>query len=511
MMKMATGHLTVSSWITLNLPKGSRIGFDPYLVNASAASSITSRYQSEGFEFVPHEENLVNLVWKVRPSISQDPVYVHDLQYAGKSVAEKLALVESKFKDRFLFVSTLDDIAWLLNLRGNDIEYNPLFFAYLLIDRTTEPTQLTLFVNLDKVSSVSEYLHANNIRVQEYESVGRVLAGIQDKVVVDGDELSFGLYGKIANPVQVPNLIARIKAVKNEREIRGFVESHQRDAVAMIKYFTWLEKSLASGEKLNEWTAALKLDQLRAEQPLNKGLSFENISSSGPNAAIIHYSATAEKNRDLCLDEIYLLDSGGQYLDGTIDTTRTLHFGNPTAWEKECFTRVLLGNLDLERVKWPEAARLTGNDFDVIPRRWLWQKGLDYNHGTGHGVGYFLNVHEGPHYLGKGGDEEFRLNMNITNEPGYYEEGKFGIRIENVLLIQASTSLAGFLEFLNVTLVPYDKNLIDLTLLDKDTVDYINAYHHRVLSTIGPMLQEQNEIEAYDYLVKATSPIIVNP
>lgn len=511
MMKMARGQPSVSSWITQNLPKGSRIAFDPYLVNVSSAVSRISFYQTEGFEFVPHEENFINLVWKARPGVSQDPVYVHELQYAGKSVAEKLELVESKFKENYLFTSTLDDIAWLLNLRGNDIEYNPLFFAYLLIDRRTQPTQLTLFVNLHKVSSISEYLNGNNIRVHEYESVSQVLADIQEKVVIDENELNFGLYGKIKNPVNVPNIIARVKAVKNEREIRGFIESHQRDAVAMIKYFTWLEKSLKTGEKLNEWTAALKLDQLRAEQPLNKGLSFENISSSGPNAAIIHYAATADKNRDLCLDEIYLLDSGGQYLDGTIDTTRTLHFGNPSEWEKECFTRVLLGNLDLERVKWPETARLTGNDFDVIPRRWLWQKGLDYNHATGHGVGYFLNVHEGPHYLCKGGDEEFRLNMNITNEPGYYEEGKFGIRIENVLLIQRSSNHPDFLEFFNVTLVPYDKNLLDLNLIDKETIDYINTYHDRIQTTLGPILLDQNESEAFNYLQKATSPIIINP
>lgn len=510
MMKMARDHPSLSEWIISNLPPNSQIGFDPYLVSASSASSRISSYQAKGFQFIPYELNLVNQVWKNRPSISQDPVYIHELQYAGKTVSEKLDLVQACFSQKFYFTSTLDDIAWLLNLRGSDIEYNPLFISYLLIDRTHEPSQMVLFINRNKVAGISEYLESVNVKVEDYENVGKVLSQIEDSVVVDQDEINFGLIQKIKKPVNVPNVIARIKAVKSEREIRGFVESHQRDAVAMVKYFCWLEKALKAGEKLNEWTAASRLDQLRAEQPLNKGLSFENISSSGPNAAIIHYAATADKARDLNLDEIYLLDSGGQYLDGTIDTTRTLHFGTPTDWEKECFTRVLLGNLDLERVKWPQSARLTGNDFDVIPRRWLWQKGLDYNHATGHGVGYFLNVHEGPHYLCKGGDEEFKLNMNITNEPGYYEEGKFGIRIENVLLIQKSSNLEDFLEFFNVTLVPYDKNLMDFSLIDRDTLDYINHYHNRILNTIGPMLLENNESEAYEWLIRATSPIVVN-
>jgi Xaa-Pro aminopeptidase len=264
---------------------------------------------------------------------------------------------------------------------------------------------------------------------------------------------------------------------------------------------------LNSGEKLNEWTAVLKLDSLRGSESLNMGLSFENISSSGPNAAVIHYAPTAETARELSLKEIYLLDSGGQYLDGTIDTTRTLHFGVPTEREKECFTRVLLGNLDLERTKWPENASITGNDLDVLARRRLWEVGLDYNHATGHGVGYFLNVHEGPHYLCKGSDEVFRVGMNITNEPGYYEEDSFGIRIENVLLIVKSLTVPGFVEFENVTLVPYDKKLLFLPLLSKEDVEYIDEYHKKVFGLVGPILLERGENEAYDWLKRATDPI----
>jgi Xaa-Pro aminopeptidase len=514
MMKMGRGFPGVLDWLTSNLPQKSRIAYDPYLLSAESARYRSSAYEKKGFEFVAHEVNLVNQVWTSRPEISPNQVYIHDLEYSGRSIKEKLSAVEERLsselsisKPRFLFTSVLDDIAWLLNLRGSDIEYNPLFFSYLLVDQTVEPSKLKLFVSPAKVEPVRDYLAEAGVEVLDYDSAGAALEALTDPVVVDESELSFGLFSKIKKPVHVPNVIARVKSVKTEREIQGFIESHKRDAVALVKYFAWLEKSLKAGESLNEWTAALHLDSLRSQQALNKGLSFENISSSGPNAAIIHYAPTAEKSRNLSLDEIYLLDSGGQYLDGTVDTTRTLHFGKPSEWEKECFTRVLLGNLDLERVRWPQGARITGNDLDVLARRWLWQAGLDYNHATGHGVGYFLNVHEGPQVLCKGASDEFLLGMNITNEPGYYEEGKFGIRIENVLFVQLSQEVQGFLEFFNVTVVPYDKALIKVELLNEQDVEFIDRYHQRVLNTVGPLLIEQGDLESYEWLVRATSPI----
>ena len=525
MMKMGRGFPSVLEWIWGNLPANSRIAYDPYLVSAELARFRQAGYKQKGFDFIPHEVNFVNLVWKSRPQLSPNPVYIHEIEYAGRSINEKLSELEKRVEKvvqanrkpedpeyltkRYLFTSVLDDIAWLLNLRGSDIEYNPLFFSYLLVDQSSPETRLTLFINPSKVSSITDYLSSHNVSVQDYSEVSSYLSQLTYPVILDESETSLGLCSKLKQALHVPNLIARIKNVKTPREILGFQESHKRDAVAMVKYFTWLEQKLKNNEEINEWTAALHLDELRSQQALNKGLSFENISSSGPNAAIIHYAPTADKARNLSLDEIYLLDSGGQYLDGTIDTTRTLHFGNPGDWEKECFTRVLLGNLDLERVKWPASARITGNDLDVLARRWLWEKGLDYNHATGHGVGYFLNVHEGPQVLCKGADDEFTEGMNITNEPGYYEEGKFGIRIENVLFVQRASGIEGYLEFLNVTLVPYDKNLIKVDLLSRDDIEYIDAYHKRILDTIGPMVQEDGDAAAYDWLVRATSPIRV--
>jgi glutathione-disulfide reductase len=507
-MKLGHGFPSVGEWISQNLPKGKKIGFDPALVSAASAKAKIKAYSEKGYEFVPISENLVNKIWENRPEMSKEKVFIHELQYTGASVAEKLESVLKNLNTNFLFTSVLDDIAWLLNLRGKDIEYNPLFFSYLLIDKSLEPAKLTLFVNENKVSEIQDYLLENNITVLGYEEAVNYIKTIEYDITIDHNELNYLLYQNFNKPVHQDNVIARIKAIKNPREIRGFRESHIRDAVAMTIYLSWLDSQVKSGADLDEWTAALELDRLRAAESLNMGLSFENISSSGPNAAIIHYAPTAETARKLTWKEIYLLDSGGQYLDGTIDTTRTLHFGRPTEREKECFTRVLLGNLDLERVKWPKSSRITGNDLDVIARKRLWEVGLDYNHGTGHGVGYFLNVHEGPHSLCLGSQEVLKAGMNITNEPGYYEEGIFGIRIENVLLVVESSTVPEFLEFENVTMVPYDRNLLLKSLLSNADIEYIDQYHKKIFNTIGPILLERNETLAYDWLKKATEPVL---
>ena len=506
MMRMGPDP-SVSQWISQNIEKGKNIGFDPALVSVSSAKARIKAGNDLGFNFVPVAENLINKVWIERPEMSNAKAFIHELQYANQSVAEKLTKVINKMKHNYLFTSVLDDIAWLLNLRGTDIDYNPLFFSYLLIDRSKELPQLYLFINQDKVEHIQEYLSSNNINTFPYTEVGDFLHMIEDEITIDESDLNYLLYQKIKKPVHEDNIIARLKAVKTEREIKGFRDCHIRDATALIKYLSWLETQLKTGVELNEWTAALELDRFRAAEDLNKGLSFENISSSGPNAAVIHYAPTAEKARALNLNEIYLLDTGGQYLDGTTDTTRTVHFGSPTDWEKECFTRVLLGNLDLERVRWPSGTRLAGNDLDVLARRRLWEVGLDYCHATGHGVGYFLNVHEGPHVLCKGSFEVFQVGMNISNEPGYYEEGNFGIRIENILFVVNSQSVNGYVEFENVTMVPYDKSLLDKKLLSQDDVDYINAYHQKIFDVIGPILLEKNENNAYEWLKTATQPI----
>mmetsp|Transcript_11348 Transcript_11348/g.11432 ORF Transcript_11348/g.11432 Transcript_11348/m.11432 type:complete len:595 (+) Transcript_11348:6-1790(+) len=511
MMKQGHGNTTYYEWITQNLPSGSAIGFDPALINADAASNRKKYFEEKGYSFKPILRNLINEVWDTRPIMSQEKVFIHEVKYSGATVDEKVKSLYNVLKttqSQYYFTSVLDEIAWILNLRGKDIDYNPLFFSYLLIKAASDTDyQLSLFINLDKIEGIRDYLSENKIEVFPYEAIGNYLENIEDGIVVDQSELNYSLFLKIKKPLNNSSLISKLKAIKNPREQKGFRESHIRDAVAMAKYFSWLENQLENGADLTEWTAAEQLDKYRAAEDLNQGLSFENISSVGPNAAVIHYAPTAETSSKVVKDQIYLLDSGGQYLDGTIDTTRTLHFGNPTEREKECFTRVLLGNLDIERVTWPQSSRLAGTDFDILARRRLWQIGLDFCHATGHGVGYFLNVHEGPHCLCKGSSEVFELGMNITNEPGYYEEGNFGIRIENVLLIVKNTQIPDYLSFENVTMVPYDKNLLCMRLLDAEDIQYIDAYHEKIWNTLSTILEARNENLALAWLRKATSPI----
>mmetsp|Transcript_30190 Transcript_30190/g.29865 ORF Transcript_30190/g.29865 Transcript_30190/m.29865 type:complete len:343 (-) Transcript_30190:34-1062(-) len=304
------------------------------------------------------------------------------------------------------------------------------------------------------------------------------------------------------------SIITNLKAIKNSTEIQGFRNSHIRDGVAVCKYLAWLGKELEDGHIHNEYEAALKLNQYRSEEDLNMGLSFANISCSGPNASFIHYHPEPDNSSEIKKDQIYLLDSGGQYLDGTIDTTRTVHYGNPTDWEKECYTRVLLGNLDLERVVWPYGTwGISGADLDILARRRLWKKGLDFQHGTGHGVGHYLNVHEGPQGISRARKIQLEEGMNVTNEPGYYEKGNFGIRIENVMFVAKHPTIENFLCFENVTRVPYDKNLILLSMLNDEDKAYINAYHQIVYDTLSPILRSRNDDFTLNWLEKATSPI----
>ena len=505
LMKFMVGVPRYFEWLATNSPAGARIGYDPYLLPATAAKNRTAAFQTSGLQFVPIETNLVNAIWTDRPAISSEAICRHPDEFTGATMQDKLALLKPTFeaqKAKYLFTSLLDEIAWVLNLRGNDIEYNPVFFAYLLISYIESAFHCTLFVNPDKVPpELLEYLTANQVSVQPYTSVTQISA-LEESVIVDADELNHALHSLMKSPISVTQTITKLKGVKNEREVRGMKECHVRDGRAVVRYLAWLEAQLKSGRgDLTEWSAALELTRFRAEEQHFKALSFETISAVGANAAIIHYAPHEATASLISLNSIYLLDSGGQYWDGTTDITRTVHFGTPTDKERECYTRVLLGNLDLCRLKWPKGQ--AGEDMDVLARRWLWAANLDYNHGTGHGVGYFLNVHEGPHGIGKHWSAPLEVGMHVTDEPGYYEEGSFGIRIEDVLVVKQAEGR--FLEFENITICPYDKGLLDLSLLSPNDIRYIDLYHQRVWSLLAPSLQADQI--ALEWLRRATSPI----
>lgn len=508
LMKMTSGVPSYFEWAVQNLPKNSSIGYDPKIITADAAKNRAKYFEEKGYEFKGVNRNPINDVWENRPELSLEPIFVHDLQYAGETVIEKLRKVTESIQSRYYLVTALDDIAWLLNLRGQDIAYNPVFFAYVLIEKLDNQSKIHLFINETKVLHLTQYLNENSVEIHPYESISDFVALIDEEITVDSSVCNYDLFLAIKKPLSLSSIVTDLKSIKNPREIQGFKDCHVRDGLAVCKYLAWLRQQLDLGNEYTEHTAAIVLEQYRRSEDLNMGLSFETISSVGPNAAVIHYKPEPESAAVIVKNQIYLLDSGGHYQDGTTDTTRTLHFGEPTAWERECYTRVLLGNLDLERITWPQGSwKISGAELDVLARRRLWQKGLDYQHGTGHGVGYFLNVHEGPQGISRYRKTELKEGMNVTNEPGYYEAGSFGIRIENVMFVTKNPNIEHFLSFENVTMVPYDKNLIDSELLNSQDKEYINAYHRKVWETHAEVLRSKNDELTLAWLHDATSPL----
>ncbi|KAI9609403.1 hypothetical protein H4Q26_007357 [Puccinia striiformis f. sp. tritici PST-130] len=468
-----------------------------------------------------------------------------DLQYSGQSTTEKL----KKIRDRLdslnepnrnlvgVVVSALDEIAWCLNLRGTDIAYNPVFFSYLWIDIQD---QVILFVNNQQLDpTLADYLIKNGVETRPYESIWNFLQEFHD-LNLSTIENSLGGESKT---IQLRSPLQDLKAIKNETEIEGFRRSHIRDGVSLVTYFAWLEERLLSSpsEPLNEYDGASQLELFRKSLggEYFQGLSFDTISSSGPNAAIIHYSPPETDSAIIDKDQIYLCDSGAQYLDGTTDVTRTWHFGTPTAEEKRAFTRVLQGHISIDQMIFPE--KITGYQLDSFARQFLWLDGLDYRHGTGHGVGHFLNVHEGPQGIGtrpQCDQISLKAGMTLSNEPGYYKDECFGIRIESVVVVKeiqnlnpnssssspstststtasnknekdkSSSTIKPFLGFENLTMCPISTKLIDLTLLNLNQIQWINSYHQLVLDKLSPFLI--NDQRTLNWLKKECEPITEN-
>ncbi|KAJ3343645.1 hypothetical protein HDU93_007526 [Gonapodya sp. JEL0774] len=496
---------TKEEWLAKNLLPKSRIGFDPKLVSSSGVKALRDALrdvEATTIELAPLEENLVDKVWKDRPARPKEPVVALELKYTGKSSEDKIKDTRDEMAKKgvvALVVTALDEIAWLFNLRGADISYNPVFFSFALV----ELDNVYLYVDQGKISPevVSRLSH---VTIRPYDAIyadvhalGGNLAAAQSKsseapveaqsskpktskVWMDG-RCNYALMTALGNDKLVEDSrlpVTMAKAIKNSTELEGFRQCHLRDGAALCNFIAWLEHELTVNKNtaLTEWEAAQVLEGYRRQQSDFVGLSFDTISSTGPNAAIIHYSPQKDDCEVVKAEQIYLLDSGGQYRDGTTDTTRTMHFGTPTAEEKDAFTRVLKGHIALDMTVFPKGT--TGYVLDSIARRSLWQVGLDYRHGTGHGVGSFLNVHEGPHGIGTRinlNDVGMVAGMTITNEPGYYADGKFGIRIENVLLVRDAGTPnnfgdRGYLGFEHVTMVPIQTKLMDAALLNAEEV-----------------------------------------
>lgn len=477
------------------------IGVDPKFISLSLVEAIQTLLVDANI--VPIQEDLVDQVWKHKPAEPNGAVFEHSIEYAGEARQSKIQRLRSELRKKncsYIVLFALDEIAWLLNLRGSDIEYNPVFKSYAIVSQTT----VELFVDEDKIKDV----YLTGVKTSPYDSVfSRISAGVSEKTPIRvwipsgsswalSNACTHEIYTEIS-PVKL------FKTVKNHAEIDGARSAQVKCGTTFVQLFNWLEHQLSTGKKVSEWDAAEKLLWFREKQPKFKGLSYETISSVGPNAAMNHYAPTKDTKFNLSRHDIYLLDAGCQFLDGTTDTTRTVHFGDPTSSEIEAFTLVLKGHIALASAVFRHGT--TGNDLDVLARQYLWQQGLDYRHGTGHGVGSFLNVHEPP--AGFGGSSSYgniplEIGNIISNEPGFYVDNQFGVRIESLLLVTEAKTHAHFggqrfYCFETITTVPIALNLINISLLTAKERQWLNSYNKFAKQQLWPNLSEE-EREWFD-------------
>lgn len=517
------GTPKISDWLSMECVNHA-VGIDPLLTSVATYNELVGKK----LDLKLIEENLIDSVWgHDQPFRSVLPVRDHPVEFAGESRVEKFSRVRAemeKEKVSHLIMTTLDDIAWTLNLRGTDIDYNPLFFSYCLI----EAEKVVLFINPEKVpDEIKSGLESEGVEMRPYDDFieyirSNMTAG--SRVWIDIDNANLGVYQAISTDVEkversLPTAI--LKACKNSVEVEGFRQSHIQDGAAEIKWLHWLNTEIMNDpEKYQhhtEVTLADKLEDFRKEMKNFLGLSFGSISSFGPNAAIIHYHARPSNCAPADPNQIYLIDSGGQYMDGTTDVTRTVHFGEPSAREKDAFTRVLKGVIALTKVKFPQGT--IGPALDVLARHALWQNGLDFRHGTGHGVGSCLCVHEGPQGISPpmfsarstSLKTPLKVGMVLSNEPGYYEDGNFGIRIENLMVVvESETEFAlnkeqKMLTFETLTMIPIQKSLIDTEILSDEEIAWINEYHAKILEKTGHLLNK----DQLEWLQEQCDPIVV--
>ncbi|XP_045197728.2 xaa-Pro aminopeptidase 1-like [Mercenaria mercenaria] len=540
------GVPTMTEWLKKELSRGNFLGVSPFLVGSSDWKKYEEELLASGIHMRPVQEELIDRFWNStlgRPEIPNTPIKVLPLQFAGRTWQDKVSdmrtAMEAKRVD-MLVVTALDETAWLFNLRATDIDYNPFFISYAIVEKV----RVTLFLlnHLTKITAnptdkastvtVAEHLNTNNdgtcanktgacVEVKAYnpdDVINTVKSRSQtiNKIWL-GYSCNYAIYSAVneskIHQANTPIAIAKVR--KNPVEVAGMKNSHIRDAAALISFLEKLEKEVKAGKVWTELSAAKDLERYRTKQKYNRGLSFKSISGFGANGAIIHYSVTNVTNINITTNGMYLLDSGGQYLDGTTDVTRTFHYGIPTDYQKECYTRVLMGHIDLFQAKWPKG--LYGREIDTFARRPLWDVGLVYRHGTGHGIGMYLSVHEGPGRISLSHSSYERDNILDTNqffsdEPGYYEDGKFGIRLENIVMVKnASTTYTfpgtQFLTFEHVTLVPYEPHLIKFELLSGKQICYLNGYSKMVRDHVGPELKRQRKYEAYEWMMRKTEPV----
>jgi len=499
------GTPTIAEWIGKECEAGAEIGLDGTCSSANTVKELIADLRHQGGITLRTNLDPLKLIWTNRPPIPQNPVEIFPIEYAGETTHDKLTRIRKALRQHHadgMLMSALDDIAWTLNLRGTDVHCNPVFVGYLLIASTTT----TLYVNKKKLTAeVSAYLKDEGIVVDDYENVGNGLkAYFEYNILLDPDEVNYTLYKKVSREIiEAESPVKRMKTVKNETEIAGFRRAMLKDGIALVKFLKWLKPAVEAGGQ-TEISIDQKLTALRAEQPLYRDISFDTIAGYQAHGAIVHYEATPETNIPLKPEGLLLLDSGAQYLDGTTDITRTIALGPVTDEQKKIYTLVLKGHIQIELCKFPSGS--SGTQIDILARKDMWREGLNYLHGTGHGVGTYLNVHEGPH--------QFRMEwkpaplvagMTITDEPGIYLPGKFGARTENTLLIMPykETEFGNFLQFESLTLCPIDKAPINIEMLTSEEIQWLDEYHQMVFERLSPHLSA----EEVEWLREATKPL----
>ncbi|MES2136567.1 MAG: aminopeptidase P family protein [Pseudomonadota bacterium] len=491
---------STTEWLEEHAPEGGRIGYDPWLHTRDWVRKAKESLASRGAELVPVDRNPIDEIWKDRPEASNAKLVVQPDEYAGKSAGEKRTEIGdwlAKHHADAAVLSALDSIAWAFNVRGQDVSHTPVALAYALVhaDGTAD-----LFVASEKIGpDVRKHL-GNGVRLHERYQFESALAELKDKtVVVDPERAVAAIFealdkpGAKILPLRDPTILP--KAIKNPAEIAGQKAAQERDGAAIARFLHWVDQEAPKGT-VDELKASDHLEALRRENEELRDLSFDSISGAGPNGAIVHYKSSEKTNRKLETGTLYLIDSGGQYVDGTTDITRTVPIGQPTAEMRDRFTRVLQGHIAIATAVFPKGTR--GSQLDSFARRPLWEAGLDYAHGTGHGVGSFLAVHEGPQRISpvgsaqSGGDEPLQPGMIISNEPGYYKTGEYGIRIENLVLVverEIEGAEKEMLGFETLTFAPIDRRLVDAEMLNAEELAWLNCYHAHVLARIGPSLK----------------------
>ncbi|WOZ81167.1 aminopeptidase P family protein [Segatella hominis] len=501
------GTPTISEWLAQELQgENAEVGLDGMVNSYHETMGLIADLRKSGGITVRTNLDPLGLIWTDRPAIPANPVEIQPMEFAGESVASKISRIRTALRQRHadgMLISALDDIAWTLNLRGTDVHCVPVFVSYLLISSQ----QVSLYVDSAKINDeVKAYLTENGILLYPYNKMAEGLERYSEyNILLDGDETSYFLWKtvKCKEIIAGNSPVPAMKAQKNDREIAGFRQAMLRDGVAMVKFLRWLKPAVEAGGQ-TEISIDRKLTSFRAEQHLFRDISFDTIAGYQAHGAIVHYEATPETDVALKPEGLILIDSGAQYQDGTTDITRTIALGPVTEEMKHVYTLVLKGHIQLELAKFPDGA--SGTQLDALARECMWREGYNYLHGTGHGVGSYLSVHEGPHQIRmEWKPTPLRAGMTVTDEPGLYLSGKFGVRIENTLLIKdyQTTEFGKFLQMESLTLCPIDLTPVDFSMLQPEEIEWLDTYHRDVFEKLSPYL----EGEDLEWLREATRPV----